>query len=256
MVKAMNTERIKRSVFSLPFFFALLCFFNNGIFAQDLLPPSSIEKSQISNSIPDQKNQSSNSISQSVRQFQKGDGIKIAAYPDTSGFPNGVYLIDSDGFADLPILGYINVLNKTPQQIEDLLLEKYSPYMAHLNISVRPVFRISLLGGFYRPGLYWINPRESLWKAVEHAGGTQREDGFRKIRWERDSKIFKKNIVPEIQSGASLYSIGFKSGDQLWVISRPRQQFWEMFRNEILPIVSLLITSASVYATYQVYTAR
>jgi protein involved in polysaccharide export with SLBB domain len=195
-------------------------------------------------------------VPDAVLQFKTGDAVQIAVFPDSMGFPGGIYAIDSHGFVDLPIIGYLRVIDISPHQIEQLLTEKYSSYLPRPNIAVRPAYRISLLGGFSRPGLYWVNPRESLWDAVEKAGGTQRDDGIRKIRWERDSKIIKKTIIPEFQSGASLYSIGFKSGDQLRVTARPRQQFMESIQTNILPFFSIMMTAASVYATYQYYTNR
>jgi protein involved in polysaccharide export with SLBB domain len=193
-------------------------------------------------------------VSDAVLQFRTGDAVRVIVYPDSMGFPGGTYPIDSHGFVDLPIIGYLKVIDMSPHQIEQLLTEKYSAYLPRPNIAVRPAYRISLLGGFLRPGLYWVNPRESLWDAVEKAGGTQREDGIRKIKWERDTKIIKKTIIPEFQSGASLYSIGFKSGDQLRVTARPRQQFMESIQTNILPFFTIMLTTASVYATYQYYT--
>jgi protein involved in polysaccharide export with SLBB domain len=199
---------------------------------------------------------SSATVSDAVLQFKTGDAVRIMVFPDSMGFPGGVYPIDSHGFIDLPIIGYLKVIDMSPQQIEQLLTEKYSAYLPRPNIAVRPAYRISLLGGFARPGLYWVNPRESLWDAIEKAGGTQREDGIKKIKWERDSKLIQKTILPEFQSGASLYSIGFKSGDQLRVTARPRQQLLESIQSNILPFFTILLTATSVYATYQYYTGR
>ena len=192
-------------------------------------------------------------VSDAVLQFKTGDAVRIIVYPDSMGFPGGIYPIDSHGFVDLPIIGYLRVIDMSPEQIEKLLTEKYSAYLPRPNIAVRPAYRISLLGGFLKPGLYWVNPRESLWDAVEKAGGTQREDGIRKIKWERDAKIIKKTIIPEYQSGASLYSIGFKSGDQLRVTARPRQQFLESFQTNIMPFFTIILSAASVYAMYNYY---
>jgi protein involved in polysaccharide export with SLBB domain len=195
-------------------------------------------------------------VSDTVLQFKPGNALKISVYPDSGAFPGGVYPIDSRGMVDLPIIGYLKVIDMSPRQIELLLTEKYSTYLPRPNISVRPVYRISLLGGFLRPGLYWVDPRASLWSAVEKAGGPQREDGIGKIQWVRGSKIVTKNIVPFFQSGASLYSIGFESGDQLCVTPRPRRQVMENIQTNVLPFLTILLTTASVYATYQFYTTR
>lgn len=237
------TSAICISIFTLSF----------GLYAQDLAPRNTENQ-------PGEPALSTNTgtamtatVSDAVQQFKTGDAVRIIVYPDSMGFPGGIYPIDSHGFVDLPIIGYLKVIDMSPEQIEQLLTEKYSAYLPRPNIAVRPAYRISLLGGFLKPGLYWVNPRESLWDAVEKAGGTQREDGIRKIRWERDSKIIKNTIIPEFQSGASLYSIGFKSGDQLRVTPRPRQQFLESFQTNIMPFFSLLLSAVSIFAMYQYY---
>ena len=191
-----------------------------------------------------------------VMRFQCGDALQIIAYPDSNGFPRGTYIIDNDGYCDLPIVGFTKVTTLAPEQLEKLLLEKYTAYLPRLNLVVRPLYRVSLLGGFYKPGLYWVDPRESIWDAVQKAGGTQREDGISKMRWERDSKVVTKNIVSFYQSGASLFSIGFKSGDQLLVTPKPKLELGDVFRNDVVPVFSLLISVASVYVMYETYSRR
>jgi protein involved in polysaccharide export with SLBB domain len=185
--------------------------------------------------------------------FQPGDALKVTVFPDSTGFPNGLYRIDSDGNVDFPLIGVVRIVNFTPGEIQTILNEKYVKFLPQPNITVKPLLRISLLGGFYRPGLYWIDPRESIWNAVERAGGTQREDGIKKIRWERDTGIVTKDIVAYYQSGKSLYAIGFKSGDQLSVTSKPRQNFRDIFREDIVPVFSIISTVASIYITYLAY---
>ena len=195
-----------------------------------------------------------------IERFQAGDALRISAYPDSGGFPNGIYTIDGDGYADLPLIGLTSVSNLTPRQVELFLAEKYVTYLPRLNIAVRPLFRISLLGGFTKPGLYWIDPRESLWNAVERAGGTLRDDGISKIRWERDTRIVSKNITSYYQSGQSLYAIGFKSGDRLLITAKPKQQAWETFITEVLPVLGILATTvtaaATAYFSYETYSNR
>jgi protein involved in polysaccharide export with SLBB domain len=185
--------------------------------------------------------------------FHCGDAIKIQAFPDSSGFVNGIYIIDSDGYVDLPLIGLLKVINLTPRQLEQTLADRYIRFLPRLTISIRPMIRVSLLGGFQKPGLYWIDPRESLWGTIEKAGGTVRDDGISKIRWERDSTVISKNVAGYFQSGQSLYSIGFKSGDRLLVTAKPREQGWDSFRNNILPVLSILVTTMTAAATSYFY---
>lgn len=192
--------------------------------------------------------------------FIPGDALEITVYPDTASFPNGIYSIDDKGYAYLPILGYKKVSDKTVSRLETLLKEAYVNYLPQPNIQVRPLIRVSLLGGFTRPGLYWVDSRDNMWSIVQNAGGTMREDGLEKLKWRRNRVTISKDLIPHIESGESLQSIGFKSGDQIRVTYRPRQRFWDVFRSDVLPILSFTISAvasaASVYIAYQMYQER
>ena len=193
---------------------------------------------------------------QSLR-FVPGDALLVSTWPDSAGFPRGFYPIDGDGYVDFPIVGYLKVTDKSPEALSKILSEKYVDFMRYPHMSIRPMLRVSLSGGFYRPGLYWINPHASLWDAVRTAGGTQRLDGFKKMKWERDGGVVKENLVPLLQEGKSLYQIGFKSGDQITVLQQPLRTGWEVFRTDVLPMISFSISTAisvfTLYNTMQLY---
>ena len=181
--------------------------------------------------------------------FTPGDALEVKVYPDTLSFPNGIYTIDGQGYAYLPILGYQKITDKTVNELESLLKKEYVNYLPQPNIQVRPLIRVSLLGGFPRPGLYWVDSRESMWNIVQQAGGTTREDGLEKLKWRRDRMTISRDLIPFIESGKSLHSIGFKSGDQIRVTQRPKQQFWDVFRTDVLPILSITLSAAATITT-------
>lgn len=192
--------------------------------------------------------------------FKPGDALEITTYPDTGAFPSGFYPIDGEGFVDFPILGYIKVVNMSSEELAKLLADKYVDFMRYPHMRIRPVIRIALNGGFYRPGLYWIDPHASLWEAIQEAGGTLRSDGFKKLKWERNKALVNKDLVSLLQDGKSLYQIGFQSGDQVTILQRPQQTGWEVFRTDVLPILSILLSTTvsalSVYSTMQIYQNR
>jgi protein involved in polysaccharide export with SLBB domain len=195
-----------------------------------------------------------------IQPFSPGNALSITVYPDTASFLNGIYRIDDNGYTDLPIIGLVQVTSQEPAALEKLLAQKYIDYLARPNIQVRPLIRVALQGGFRNPGLFWADPRENLWSLVARGGGTLREDGIKKIHWERDSGIVSKKIVADFQSGLSLTALGFRSGDQLWVTSRPKQVFWDVFRADVLPVLSIILsatsTAATAYFSYQAYNNR
>ncbi len=192
--------------------------------------------------------------------FRAGDALEIVTFPDSAAFPAGFYSIDGEGFVDFPILGYVKVTSMSDIALAKLLSEKYVDFMHYPHMKIRPLIRVSLTGGFYRPGLYWIDPHTSLWDAIRSAGGTQRPDGFKKIKWERNRVVLNKDLVTLLQEGKSLYQIGFQTGDQVTIIQQPQQTGWEVFRTDVLPILSMFVSTAvsalSVYSTMQIYRNR
>lgn len=189
--------------------------------------------------------------------FIEGDAIKISIYQDSALFLNGFYKIDQNGFITLPLVGLMSVKNMSKSQFVDFLKRQYTDYLRFPNINVTSLIRVSFFGGFNKPGLYWVESGNSFWDAIQIAGGVSREDGLKKIRWERDGLVVSNNIISDFQNGASLQSIGFKSGDQLCVTSRPKQQFWEHFSQDFIPVFSLslstIATAVSAYQAYKIY---
>lgn len=187
--------------------------------------------------------------------FLAGDAIQITVYPDTTSFPSGIYPVDGDGYIDLPVIGYLKVTNMSSDNLYDTLKTTFAELLRYPYIKIRPLTRITFMGGFRRPGDYWIDPHYSLWQAMQMAGSTIRSDGLVKLRWQRDKEAVSKDLVTDFQSGKSLYQLGFRSGDQIYVTSKPERNRWEVFRTEILPVLTItmttLLTAASIYQTYR-----
>jgi protein involved in polysaccharide export with SLBB domain len=192
--------------------------------------------------------------------FKKGDAFRLIVSPDTVHFLTGIYQIDDNGAALLPIVGIVKVDNMSEKTLTAYLDSLYLPYLRHPGLRVQPLIRVSLLGGFFKPGMYYLSPTSSLWDAVALAGGTVREDGLKKINWERGNVVLKKSLLPEIESGASLSKIGITSGDQLWVTHILKRDGWEIFQTNVLPLLSITISTAATLATlyfsYEAYSGR
>ena len=107
-----------------------------------------------------------------------------------------------------------------------------------------------MLGGFTRPGLYYVDINSSLWDAVLLAGGTTGAEGVSEMRWERNSDEETDDITPLFESGISLRSMGFKSGDQIWTPSPGDRTVWDTI-SDILPILTFSVAIFSLYSTYQ-----
>jgi len=182
--------------------------------------------------------------------FKPGDGLAINTFPDTSSFLNNVFPIDDRGFAEFPIIGKVKVSAMTKTELENYLKETFKGWLRNPNIYIKPVVRISLLGGFFRPGLYYIDHNSSLWQAVRLAGGTILEEGVYEMKWERNGDEQKGDLTQYFETGISLRRMGFRSGDQLRTKPPDSRGAWETVNN-FMPIISLATTITLAYLTYQ-----
>lgn len=185
-----------------------------------------------------------------TQEFVPGDAVEISVFPDTSSFLNKVYAIDGDGYVFLPLIGKTKVTDKSSEEFTRFLTNTYEQYLKFPFIKVRPLIRVSVLGGVQRPGLYFVDPNYSLWNVIQLVGGTLNEDGLKKMHWERDKKTVKENLIPFLQAGTSLKEIGFRSGDQIWVPSPGRPNFFTRL-NMVLPIVTLGLSVVTFYLYFQ-----
>ena len=199
------------------------------------------------------------SLKMNVNPFLAGDALRLRVYPDTNSFVNGVYPIDGNGFANFPILGLVKLVDLGADSLASLLLETYLKYLRYPNLQVDPLMRVAFVGGFYKPGLYYVDPKNTLFQSMTLTGGTIREDGIQKLRLERDKSVVKANLVADFQSGKSLLELGYKSGDQICVMQRPLETRWDVVRNNVIPVLSVALsaisTAATVYLTYESYRA-
>jgi protein involved in polysaccharide export with SLBB domain len=183
-----------------------------------------------------------------------GNALHIIVYPDTSSFPNGIYPIDSQGKVYLPTIGFVKVALHTDSTFKALLLSRYIDYMTHPVVDVLPMIRLTFEGGFRRPGHYWIEPRASLWEALNSAGGVIREDGIKMVRLTREGVTVNSNLAMQAKSSLSLVEAGFESGDVLMVTTRPKRLAWDVFLHEVVPAMSVPLTIISTgMTTYLLY---
>jgi protein involved in polysaccharide export with SLBB domain len=167
--------------------------------------------------------------------FVPGDGVKIKLPLDSTSFLDGIYPIDKDGFINLPIMGKYKVASVTSDEFTAYIQKSYEQYLRYPEVQITPLIRVSLLGGFVRPGLYYVDPENSLWDLISMAGGTTHDKGLSKIRWERDRKqINSKDLMVAFEKGQSLNEIGFQSGDQIVTPNDPLS-FWDILLGKVLP---------------------
>lgn len=201
-----------------------------------------------------------------------GNALLVRQYPDTAAFPSGMYRIDANGDIELPLVGVIHVSGRPLADIRAQLETAYARYLPQPALHLEPRIRATLSGGFRQPGLYWVDPRASLWELVRlgdtpgetaepssgggqaEMSGTSRSRLVDRMRWVRGDTVLTRDLSDQFTSGASLASIGFQSGDQLRTAQFAPRRFSEVFSRDVLSsLAAVLSIAASGMTTYLLY---
>ena len=120
------------------------------------------------------------------------------ALGNASGVSGGsLYLIDSDGMIEFPIVGQLKVAGLTNTEVKDLVKEKLKTYINDPIVAVQlQNFKITVLGEVKNPGPFTINnERVTLIEAIGLAGdlGIQgKRDNVTVIRQENNKQVVHK----------------------------------------------------------------
>lgn len=181
--------------------------------------------------------------------LRAGDAVRISVLADSAGMLDGTYVIDGNGDMFLPIVGRMRAANRTADELRRFLDTSFVKYLRYPSVRVQRMVRLSFLGGFHQPGLYYVDPDLSLWDALAQAGGPEREDGVDKLYWVREEEVVDRNLVADLAAGRTLRQMGFESGDEIRVTDKPKRSGWEVFRTDVLPVLALAVsTTASALA--------
>jgi protein involved in polysaccharide export with SLBB domain len=188
--------------------------------------------------------------------FEAGAALTMDVPLDTAGIFRGGFPIDSAGYADLPVVGRIQVADRTQAEVEAFLSERLANYLKDTHMKVAPAWRITLLGHFTRQGQYYVPPNTTVWEAARMAGGIAGERTLDEITVWRGGHQVDIPFLDMYSQGRSLANAGFKSGDIIVVpVPRDNTGAWYWFKEtigvtaQLAGIVSSVIT---LYITYLV----
>ncbi|MBU8882741.1 polysaccharide export protein [Kaistella sp. DKR-2] len=107
-----------------------------------------------------------------VRPFNQG--YYTTQNPAAATAPNTekIYLVDSEGNIDFPIIGKIRTTDKTLEEVKAELTQKITAYVKNPTVTVRLInFKVTVLGEVARPGQYTIpEGQTTLLNAIGLAG--------------------------------------------------------------------------------------
>jgi polysaccharide biosynthesis/export protein len=88
---------------------------------------------------------------------------------------SGTVTVRPDGKITVPLVGEINVVGMTPQQLQEALMEKLQPFVTapQVTVSVKEINsrKIYLIGQVGRPGVFRINSTTTVSQIIAEAGG-------------------------------------------------------------------------------------
>jgi protein involved in polysaccharide export with SLBB domain len=188
--------------------------------------------------------------------FKPGQALIVDIPFDTSSVLNGGYPIDNNGYAQLPLVGRIQVSGKNVADVEAYLAARASNYLKDTHISVHPAIRLTFLGYWVKPGMFYAEPNELVWDVIKRAGGPAGEKNMDKWSVVRGGEKVDIKVASAFSKGQTLSGAGVQSGD-IFVIPVPDGQgFWYWFTQSLTvtsQIATLLTGILSAYITYLVY---
>lgn len=175
--------------------------------------------------------------------------IAVSGPASNSGMEPG-YLVDSAGYIALPVIGKINVKDKTTAAINDLVSQELEKTVRNAYVSTRLVnFRVSVLGDVARPGSFRIGAeRASILDALSMAGDlnvTAKRDDIMIIREINGVKTYASVNLNDSKTLSSPYYY-LSNNDVVYVKPGPDRKFATSKTIQLLPaiigVISLITT--------------
>ena len=107
-----------------------------------------------------------------VRPFNQSYYSADATSPNTVQNAERLYLVNSEGAIDFPILGTINTTDKKLEELKNELTERITTYVKNPTVTVKLAnFKVTILGEVNRPGQYTIpEAQTTILNAIGLAG--------------------------------------------------------------------------------------
>jgi len=174
-----------------------------------------------------------------------GQGYQMER-PATAG-----YLVDDEGFIDLPVLGRIEVGGKSRKEVKKILVEQYDKYLNGpvINIKIQN-FKVTVLGDVQSPGTFTIpNERVTLLEALGIAGDLAMTGERYNVLVIRDRDGVKTEYRVDLTSKEVLSSPVYylEQNDVVYVepnsAARSTGTFWRTSGGIFISLTSLIITT-------------
>ena len=149
--------------------------------------------------------------------LRPGDEILMRLWPDTT--LSGRFRIEQNGEIYLPVIGAVQALGRTPEQLRDVLIDRYSESIRSPIVLLTPRFRVTLLGAVRGQGIHWVDSNTTLFELIVGTGGLQEDAKPDEIRLLRRGQVFSVDIEDAMENRPTA-DVPLNSGDRILVPGR------------------------------------
>ncbi len=118
------------------------------------------------------------------------------------------FVVDGSGFVELPLIGKVNVAGLSMTEARDTLVARFEKFMDEPVVVLKKLsFKVTLLGEFNKPGLYYIpNEKLSLLEAIGLAGDLTFYGDRKEIKIVRKTSDGVREILVDLTTKQALDS--------------------------------------------------
>ncbi|MEZ4703103.1 MAG: SLBB domain-containing protein [Rhodothermales bacterium] len=174
-----------------------------------------------------------------AQEMRLGDGVRVTIF-NVDDDVSGDYFVMTDWTMQLPYIGMVSVNERPFDAVRSEIMERYRQIYRDPELSVQPLFRVSVLGEVRDPGIYFVTGYERLTDLMAMAGGETLDADLDQLYLLREGDKININAKEILKRGDTLSDFGLMSGDQLYV----SRVGLVSYRN-----ASLLISGVGVIAT-------
>ncbi len=171
-----------------------------------------------------------------------GDVLRIKFWPEQQY--SGDYEVETSGVVAVPLLGELNVSDKTLGDVRTEVRNRYRALTTNGVAIVSLQFRVAVIGDVLRPGLYPVDATQTVFDALSQAGGPGPNADLAHIRLLRNDHVVVLNGAAAMETGTPALGIVLESGDRIVVPPKPRR--WLTWQNAltVLQTIGLIVALA------------
>ena len=167
--------------------------------------------------------------------LEPGDGVRIR-FLNIDEKISGDYFIQQKGALQLPYIGIIQTKERDYSTIKTEIDTKYDSLYRAVELTILPLFRISVLGEVRTPGVYYVTGVEKLLDVIALAGGETADSDMSEIFVERQNEEFIFDAEKLLEDKGEQKDFYLKSGDRVFISRK-----WGTAKN-----TALLFTAAGL----------